>query len=80
MSRSNWIPIITGRMPAVDEEGISDYILLSFANMEIPSVGQYKVDENGDGAFYLGDCPRSCSNMNLFVNAWQNLPECMSEG
>lgn len=49
------------------------YILMSFANFPIPSVGRYEEDENG-GAFYVGDDVRSCVRYGLIVNAWMPLP------
>lgn len=55
----------------------SDYILLSFANFSLPAVGRYERNEDGSGAFYLGDCDEedTCVNQDLFVNAWMPLPE-----
>ena len=65
-----WIPV---------EERLPDnakYILLSFTNFPVPSIGRYEKDTEG-GAFYLGDCDEddTCISMNLFVNAWMPLPE-----
>ena len=65
-----WIPV---------EEWLPDnakYILLSFTNFPVPSIGRYEKDTEG-GAFYLGDCDEddTCISMNLFVNAWMPLPE-----
>ena len=52
------------------------YILLSFANFTLPMVGRYENNEDGSGAFYLGDCDEedTCVNQDLFVNAWMPLP------
>ena len=52
------------------------YILLSFANFTLPMVGRYEINEDGSGAFYLGDCDEedTCVNQDLFVNAWMPLP------
>lgn len=65
-----WIPV-EERLPE-DEY----YILLSFTNFPLPSIGRFKKDPEG-GAFYLGDCDEkdTCISMNLFVNAWMLLPE-----
>ena len=54
----------------------AEYILLSFTNSPLPSIGRYEKDIEG-GAFYLGDCDEddTCISMNLFVNAWRPLPE-----
>lgn len=67
---NGWIPV---------EERLPDnakYILLSFTNFPIPSIGRYEKDTEG-GAFYLGDCDEddTCISVNLFVNAWMPLPE-----
>lgn len=71
-----WIPILDGdgQMPEVDEEGYSDYILLSFRNASFLCIGQYREDEEG-GAFYDGDDENPLTKMGLFVNAWMPLPE-----
>lgn len=66
-----WIPV-EERLPEDD-----NYILLSFANFSLPMVGRYEKDEEGSGAFYLGDCDEedTCVANDFFVNAWQPLPE-----
>lgn len=64
MRDNEWIPV---------EECLPDnckYILLSFANFSVPSVGIYE-----DGAFYVGDEEETCVSQDMFVNAWQPLPE-----
>lgn len=72
----HWIPILDGdgQMPEVDDEGYSDYILLSFRNATFLCIGQYRVDEEG-GAFYDGDSEDPLTKIGLFVNAWMPLPE-----
>ena len=72
----HWIPILDGdgQMPEVDDEGYSDYILLSFRNASFLCIGQYRVDEEG-GAFYEGDDEDPLTKIGLFVNAWMPLPE-----
>ena len=52
----------------------SDYILLSFSNFSVPMVGRYEENEDG-GAYYIGDEDKSCVSQDIFVNAWQPLPE-----
>ncbi|MBQ6577452.1 MAG: hypothetical protein IJL91_06865 [Bacteroidales bacterium] len=74
---SNWIPI-DERLPEVNEDGFSEYILLSFSNFSVPQVGRYEEDTNG-GAFYLGDEEEPLSKIGVFVNAWMPLPECYKE-
>ena len=73
-----WIPI-DERLPEVNCNGYSDYILLSFSNCPIPSIGRYDVDEEGSGAFYDGDEDKSLSSYGFFVNAWMPLPKCYKE-
>lgn len=66
-----WVPV-EERLPEDDK-----YILLSFSNFSLPIVGRYERDEDGSGAFYLGDCDEqdTCIANDLYVNAWQPLPE-----
>lgn len=68
---NGWIPC-SERLPEND-----DYILLSFENFSLPLVGRYDKDGEIGGAFYIGDCDGddTCVSNNLFVNAWQPLPE-----
>ena len=65
---NGWIPI-SDRFPENDK-----YILLSFDNFSMPMIGRYESYESG-GAFYIGDEDITCSKQDLFVNAWQPLPE-----
>lgn len=75
-----WRPIACaeydGWIPVEYPPKTNTYILLSFSNFSLPMVGRYGEDENG-WAFYLGDCDGkdTCTNNNLYVNAWQPLPE-----
>lgn len=64
-----WIPV-SERVPDSD-----DYILVSFENFTIPSIGRYEVDKDGNGAFYPGDEEKSYVSFGVFVNAWMPLPE-----
>ena len=50
------------------------YILLSFDNFSSVEIGRYEEDEDGGGAYYLGDEDETCSQMDIFVNAWMELP------
>lgn len=61
--------------PADQPPQWEDYILLSFANFSIPLVGPYEPDNDGGGAYYVGDDETSCSRHGLYVNAWMPLPE-----
>lgn len=66
-----WIPV-EERLPEN-----SDYVLLSFDNFSLPRIGRYEMDEDGGGAWYLGDCDEedTCVANDLFVNAWMPLPK-----
>lgn len=65
-----WIPV-EERLPESN-----DYVLMSFGNFSFPLVGRYECDEDGSGAWYLGDCDEedTCVANDLFVNAWMMLP------
>lgn len=65
-----WIPVEERLPEIVPEYGSSDYILLSFDNFNLPAIGRYEEDEDGDGNFFEGDEDRSCLSYGLFVNAW----------
>lgn len=65
--KHQWIP--------ADEPPETDrYILLSFANFDIPMVGHYEAGNKG-GAYYVGDDDDSCISQGMIVSAWQPLPE-----
>jgi hypothetical protein len=74
-----WIPVEDRLPEIVTEDGSSDYILLSFDNYNLPAIGRYEEDEDGDGNFFEGDEDRSCSSYGFFVNAWMPLPERWKE-
>lgn len=64
-------------IPADEPPEDDDYILLSFENYSGLLIGRYDTDEEGNGAYYLGDCVEedTCVANDLFVNAWQPLPK-----
>lgn len=64
-----WIPI-EEKLPPDDK-----YILLSFFNFSIPIVGRYEEYEDGSGNFFAGDENETLISQNMYVNAWQPLPE-----
>lgn len=64
-----WIPV-TKRLPEPET-----YILVSFDNSTTPDIATYRVDDDGIGAFYLGDEDYTYLSVGLFVNAWMPLPE-----
>ena len=67
----HWVPVTDGDewKPTLDEDGYSDYILLSFDNLPGLCIGQYRENEEG-GAFYDEPLKR----IGLIVNAWMPLP------
>lgn len=65
-----WIPVEERLPEIVTEDGSSDYILLSFDNFNLPAIGRYEEDEDGNGNFFEGDEDRSCLSYGLIVNAW----------
>lgn len=65
-----WVPVDERLPEIVTEDGSSDYILLSFDNFNLPAIGRYEEDEDGDGNFFEGDDDRSCLSYGLIVNAW----------
>lgn len=66
-----WIPV-EERLPEN-----SDYVLMSFENFSLPAIGRFEADEDGGGAWYLGDDDEgdTCVSVGLYVNAWMPLPE-----
>ena len=62
--KMQWIPV--ENPPEVDEEGYSEYILLNFANATVHEIGQYVVDEDGGGAYHIGDDDKSCLSYGFF--------------
>lgn len=69
-----WVPV-KERLPELDEDGYSDYVLVSFANYVIPVIGQY-----ADGDWHDGDDEKTLGKYGLKVNAWMPLPKCYEEG
>lgn len=60
---------------SADEPPKTDkYILLSFANYSLVSVGRYEGNEEEGGNYYEGDDERSLASYGLIVNAWSELP------
>lgn len=75
LNRMRWIPA-EERLPEND-----GYVLLSFMNYTLPMIGIYEQDEDGGGAWYIGDCDEedTCVANDLFVNAWMPLPKAYRE-
>lgn len=71
VKKCRWIPV-EEKLPEEDE-----YVLMSFENFMLPIIGRYEKDNDGGGAWYIGDddgCD-TCISQNLFVNAWLPLPK-----
>lgn len=70
-----WIPV-EEHLPEDD-----DFVLMSFENFTLPMIGRYERDEDGGGAWYIGDCDEedTCIANDLFVNAWMELPKHYEE-
>lgn len=69
-----WTPI-EEKLPDVDEDGISDLLMLSYENYSVPDIGRYYQEKDGDGWFGLGDEEEPLSRIGLFVNAWRPMLE-----
>lgn len=67
-----WIPV-TERLPEFGE-----YVMISFSNFSLPIIGRCDRDEEGI-MWFAGDELESLVSHNLFVNAWQPLPEPYKE-
>ena len=70
---NGWIPL-EEQLPKQGK-----YVLLSFENCTLPFIGRYEENENGEGNFHVGNEEESCISQDLFVNAWQPLPEPYEE-
>ena len=80
--RERWRPVFDGdgEMPEVDEDGYSDYILVNFSNVQDTfDIAQYRVNEEGEGAFYSGDDENPYTDIGAFVSAWRPLPKPYQE-
>lgn len=74
--KHEWTPV-EERLPENN-----DYVLMPFKNFSLPAIGRFESDEDGSGAWYLGDCDEEdiCVSNDLFVNAWMSLPEPYMNG
>lgn len=71
--RQQWIPV-TERLPEPES-----YVLVAFENVTRVDIASYRIDENGDGAFYPGVEDTSYVSVGIFVMAWKPLPEIYRE-
>jgi hypothetical protein len=69
-----WIPI-EKKLPDVEEDGSSDFIMLSYENYPLPDAGRYYQDKDGSGWFGFGNIEEPLSRIGLIVNAWRPLLE-----
>lgn len=65
-----WIPI------EQDVPADNRYVLVSFANFDVPGIGRYEEDGDGGGSFYPGDDDESYLSAGIIPNAWMPLPDC----
>ena len=68
-----WIP--ADNPPKTNDTDVSDYVLISFENFSVPTVGRYEIDQEGNGAYYIGDDDKSLISYDMIVNAWMPLPK-----
>lgn len=50
-------------------------VLVSFSNFDLSIIGQWRVDEDGAGCWYLGDTDETFLSEGLFVDGWWELPK-----
>ena len=50
-------------------------VLVSFSNFSLSIIGQWRVDEDGAGCWYLGDMDETFLSEGLFVDGWWELPK-----
>lgn len=50
-------------------------VLVSFSNFSLSIIGQWRVDEDGAGCWYLGDTDETFLSEGLFVDGWWELPK-----
>ena len=56
-----------------------DYILLSFSNYPVPTVGRCEKSADGGCIFFAGDDDKSLISRDVYVNGWMPLPECLKD-
>lgn len=50
-------------------------VLVSFSNFSLSIIGQWRVDEDGAGCWYLGDTDETFLSEDLYVDGWWELPK-----
>jgi hypothetical protein len=69
----HWIPV-SERLPELDDDGYSTYVLVSFSNFTLPFIGQLRKTD-GENHWYEGDDEKTLDSFGLHVNAWMPLPK-----
>ena len=69
LAKEEWTPL------EKDLPMTRDYVLLSFANFDVPLIGRCRPDEHGVPTFYAGDDLNKLPGI-MIVNAWMPLPKC----
>ena len=49
-------------------------VLVSLSNFSLSIIGQWRVDDNGSGCWYLGDTDETFLSEGLLVDGWWELP------
>lgn len=50
-------------------------VLVSFSNFDLPIIGQWRVEDDGSGCWYLEDTDETFLSEGLFVDGWWELPK-----
>lgn len=50
-------------------------VIVSFSNFSLSIIGQWRVDEDGAGCWYLGDTDETFLSEDLYVDGWWELPK-----
>lgn len=50
-------------------------VLVSFSNFSLSIIGQWRVDEDGSGCWYLGGTDETFLSEDLYVDGWWELPK-----
>ena len=50
-------------------------VLVTFSNFSLPIIGQWRIDNDGAGCWYLGDTDETFLSEDLYVDGWWELPK-----